>query len=118
MRLLYNESECCVIMWKSRPMDKMMGRLIVRQYDWTCDTTAILRLIAWVLVPVKGEMYFAFLISRYSMPQKAKTEIVIHGNTIGKVWQIKGDKSCFDRKTLQDYLRLVEQQFHGRKALA
>ena len=48
----------------------------------------------------------------------AKTEIIIHDNTIGKVWQIKSDKLCFDRKTLHDYLRLVVQQSHGRKTLA
>ena len=63
MRLLYNESECCAIMRESRAMDKMIRRLIVRQYDWTCDARAILRLIARVPVPVKGDMYFAFLIS-------------------------------------------------------
>ena len=63
MRLLYNESECCAIMRESRAMDKMIRRLIVRQYDWTCDARTILRLIARVLVRVKGDMYFAFLIS-------------------------------------------------------
>ena len=63
MRLLYNESECCAIMRESRAMDKMIRRLIVRQYDWTCDARTILRLITRVLVRVKGDMYFAFLIS-------------------------------------------------------
>ena len=47
-----------------------------------------------------------------------KTEIIIHDDTIGKVWQIKSDKLYFDRKTLHDYLRLVVQQSHGRKTLA
>ena len=31
----------------------------------------------------------------------------------GKAWQIEADKLCNDNKTLQDYMRHVEQQSHS-----
>ena len=93
MRLLYNESECCTIVRKDRAIDKMIGRLVVRQYEWTCDARTILRLIARVLVRFKGDIYTSFsqLSSfDYNMPPKittvAKTDMLIHGNTSCKVW--------------------------------
>lgn len=35
--------------------------------------------------------------------------------TSSKAWHIEVDNSCNDSKTLQDYMRHVEQQSHGRK---
>ena len=32
----------------------------------------------------------------------------------GTAWQIEADKSCYDSKTLHDYMQHVEQQSHGR----
>ena len=41
--------------------------------------------------------------------------MLIHGiHTSGTAWQIEADKSCYDRKTLHDYMQHVEQQSHGR----
>ena len=33
----------------------------------------------------------------------------------GKAWQIEANKSCNDGKTLQDYMRHVEEHSHGCK---
>lgn len=46
----------------------------------------------------------------------SETEILIQGiYTSSKAWHIEANKSCNDSKTLQDYMRHVEQQSHGRK---
>ena len=38
--------------------------------------------------------------------------------TIGKAWQIEGDKSYNDSKVLQDYMRHIEQQSRGGRTHA
>ena len=48
----------------------------------------------------------------------SETEMLIQGiyrYISGKAWQIEAYKSCSGGKTLQDYMREVEQQFLGCK---
>ena len=45
---------------------------------------------------------------------KSITSIIISG----KAQQIEADKLCNESKTLQDYMRHVEQQSHGHKTNA
>ena len=50
----------------------------------------------------------------YNVELWSETEMLIQGiYTSGKAWHIT-DKSCNDSKTLQDNMRHVEQQSHGR----
>ena len=49
----------------------------------------------------------------------SETEMFSQGKyIIGRARKIEADKSCNDSKTLQDYMRHVKQQSHGRKTQA